>query len=156
IGANVAAALAERGCELVIVDDMSRTGSEVNASWLQRRLGRRGTVIEGDVRDGDLMRRVVDGVDGVIHLAAQVAVTTSLADPLLDHDVNVRGTLALLEALRHRKNAADAHLVYTSTNKVYGGLTHLALQEGESRYEPVDEAIRERGIGETALSFESP
>lgn len=154
IGTNMAAALAERGGHVVIVDDMSRKGSEANAAWLRRRFGGQTTIIEGDVRDGDLMRRVVDGASCVIHLAAQVAVTGSLRDPLLDHDVNVRGTLSLLEAMR--RSGSEAHLLYTSTNKVYGGLERLALREQETRYEPADAGVRRRGVGEASLSFESP
>jgi CDP-paratose 2-epimerase len=91
----------------------------------------------------------------VFHLAAQVAVTTSLEDPREDLDVNVRGTLNVLEEAR--RLADPPAILFTSTNKVYGRLDRLELRRQGERYEPVDELIRARGIAEgQALEFCSP
>jgi CDP-paratose 2-epimerase len=88
-----------------------------------------------------------------------VAVTTSLDEPLHDFEVNARGTLNLLEALRavRDQSGQPPPLVFTSTNKVYGGLEDVPLHLRGDRYEPADEAIRENGIGEARpLDFHSP
>jgi CDP-paratose 2-epimerase len=83
-----------------------------------------------------------------------VAVTTSLVNPTHDFDVNARGTLNVLEAIRQRTTPPP--LVFTSTNKVYGGLTDIALVNG-SRYEPADMSLRAAGISEARpLDFHSP
>jgi CDP-paratose 2-epimerase len=112
-------------------------------------------VIVGDVRDPGALRQAVSGVSRVFHLAAQVAVTTSLTDPSLDFDVNARGTLHLLEALRSLTTPPT--LLFTSTNKVYGHLEDLPLRIVGRRYEPEDPHIAVRGIGEQrGLAFCSP
>src|SRR5690606_38220842 len=91
----------------------------------------------------------------VFHLAAQVAVTSSIVDPIADFEVNARGTVNVLEAIRMRKDPPP--LIFTSTNKVLGGLEDVALQETELRYEPEDEEIRNFGIGESrGIQFCSP
>jgi CDP-paratose 2-epimerase len=94
-------------------------------------------------------------VQRVFHFAAQVAVTTSLRDPFLDFDVNARGTLNLLEAIRALEDRPS--LLFTSTNKVYGHLDDVALRRCGVRYEPEDAAIARRGISESRpLDFHSP
>jgi CDP-paratose 2-epimerase len=91
----------------------------------------------------------------VFHFAAQVAVTTSLYNSMHDFQVNARGTLNLLEAIRSMDDPPP--LVFTSTNKVYGGLPDVKLHVRQGRYEPVDETIRQSGIGEwRPLDFHSP
>src|SRR5262249_159307 len=91
----------------------------------------------------------------VFHFAAQVAVTSSLTAPLEDFDVNARGTLNLLEAIRAQP--VPPPLVFTSTNKVYGALDDVALRRRNGRYEPVAGAIAERGVDEShPLDFSSP
>jgi CDP-paratose 2-epimerase len=91
----------------------------------------------------------------VFHFAAQVAVTSSLVDPIEDFEINARGTLNLLEAVRSVDNPPP--LVFTSTNKVYGNLADLQFTNGVTRYSPADRLIRERGIGENRpLDFHSP
>jgi CDP-paratose 2-epimerase len=97
----------------------------------------------------------MQGVDAVFHLAAQVAVTTSMVEPLHDFDVNARGTIEVLEAAR----ASDAKpaVIFTSTNKVYGCLPDLALRDTGSRWHPVDAALAARGIDERRpLEFRTP
>jgi CDP-paratose 2-epimerase len=82
-------------------------------------------------------------------------VTTSLADPQADFAVNAQGTLNVLEAARAQKVAP--RLVFTSTNKVYGGLEDLQLVRRDKRYQPRLESIRAGGIAETRpLDFHSP
>jgi CDP-paratose 2-epimerase len=91
----------------------------------------------------------------VFHFAAQVAVTTSLEEPRTDFDVNVGGTLNILEALRTA--GCKAPLLYTSTNKVYGGLSDVGLRSSADRCEPVDPDIRASGVSEARpLDFHTP
>ncbi|HET9730649.1 MAG TPA: NAD-dependent epimerase/dehydratase family protein, partial [Acidimicrobiia bacterium] len=130
-------------------------GVERNLRWLR---DTHGTAVEAeiaDIRDVDAVRRAARRARQVFHFAAQVAVTTSLEDPAHDFSVNARGTLNLLEALREQDHPAP--LVYTSTNKVYGGLDDVRLTMAGGRYEPVDEELRRRGISERRrLDFHSP
>jgi CDP-paratose 2-epimerase len=107
-----------------------------------------------DLRSEAQLRQAVSDVGTVFHLAAQVAVTTSLADPSDDFAVNALGTLALLEALRGR--GGDCGVVFTSTNKVYGAIDDIELAESACRYFPRGTLAR-TGIDETrALEFHSP
>jgi len=155
IGSNVADQYLGEGREVVIFDNFSRAGVERNARWLKSRHPDRLTVEVADIRDERAVARAVEGADEAYHFAAQVAVTTSLEGPVHDFEVNARGTLNILEALRAMPNPAS--LVYTSTNKVYGCLPHLALEKQSGRYAPVDETIRARGLSEQCpLDFESP
>jgi CDP-paratose 2-epimerase len=105
-----------------------------------------------DIRNAAAVRETAARVGAVFHLAAQVAVTTSLADPAADFAVNAGGTLNLLEALRHIEKPPP--IVFTSTNKVYGAIDDLPLVETDSRYELRNGA---RGLDETRpLDFHSP
>jgi CDP-paratose 2-epimerase len=155
IGTNLANRLLERGETVRILDDLSRPGVEGNLAWLESRHGDRLEVIVGDVCDPEVAASAIRGVDSVFHLAAQVAVTTSLDAPLHDFEVNLRGTVNLLEAVR--REARPVPLLFTSTNKVYGGLEDVALQEAGRRYQPVDAAIRRNGVSEARpLDFCTP
>ncbi len=154
IGTNLAHRLASSGQPVLLLDNLSRPGVDANRRWLQQTHPDLVQVQVGDVRDplalSDLAR-----ARAVFHLAAQVAVTTSLQDPLHDFDVNARGTLHLLEALRALPNPPP--LLFASTNKVYGRLSDLALEEQATRYEPADPALRAAGISELRpLDFHSP
>ncbi|MGI3776280.1 MAG: SDR family NAD(P)-dependent oxidoreductase, partial [Janthinobacterium lividum] len=120
IGCNLADRLAADGHDVLVFDAMARAGVERNLAWLKRRHPRRVSSVVADVRDRAALEAAVDGAGAVFHLAAQVAVTTSLVEPEADFDVNVRGTLFLLEALRRRGGGVP--LVFASTNKVYGDL----------------------------------
>ena len=140
---------------LILFDNLSRAGVEENAAWLRRTHGKRVRLQLGDVRDRDALQRVVREVSQVYHFAAQVAVTTSLVDPFLDFDVNARGTLNLLEAVRACDHPPS--VLFTSTNKVYGDLEDVGLQKSATRYEPSDRALRQLGISEArGLEFHSP
>src|SRR5205814_1521844 len=108
-----------------------------------------------DVRDARAVLAAVRGASEVFHFAAQVAVTTSLVDPVWDFDVNGRGTLNVLEAVRAQPDPPA--VLFTSTNKVYGGLPDLQFEKTGSRYQPTDPDIRRNGISERRpLEFESP
>jgi CDP-paratose 2-epimerase len=138
-----------------LLDDLSRPGVEQNLEWLAREHGDRLDARVGSVLDHERLRDAVRGATVVFHLAAQVAVTTSLVDPVRDFDVNVRGTLALLEALRALPTPPP--LVYTSTNKVYGCLADVPLRRDGERWRPVDDALHLTGIDEARpLEFRTP
>jgi len=155
IGTNLADRLLAAGREVRVYDNLSRAGVEQNLQWLRETHGERLQIDISDVRDADRLRSAVDGVSQVFHLAAQVAVTSSLDDPAEDFEVNLRGTLNLLEAIRHARRPPS--LVFTSTNKVYGALEDVALDATGSRYQPCDAGLRDTGIGEARpLDFHSP
>lgn len=154
IGSNTSRQLLERGHQVVIFDNLSRPGSEKNVDWLKGTAPYL-TMVKGDVRDRGAIEDVLKAhapFDVVLHLAAQVAVTTSVLDPGLDFDVNALGTFNVLEAVRH--SAHSPILLYASTNKVYGGLDEFEVEESETRYRYADAP---RGVPETApLDFHSP
>lgn len=155
IGTNVASRFLEQGERVRIFDNLSRKGSEKNLEWLQSVYGKKVEWMRGDVRNPAEVRAAVTGVRQVFHFAAQVAVTTSLDDPTTDFEINARGTLNLLEAIRAQKNPAG--LVYTSTNKVYGDLGGVSVTRTDERYEPKDERLQTYGFGEDRqLAFHSP
>ena len=155
IGTNLAVGYLSDGHPVTILDNFSRPGVEGNARWLRNRFPNTLRVIEGDVRDAQLVNAAVRDCDAVFHFAAQVAVTTSLTDPLLDHSINALGTLHVLEAVR--KSRTKPSLVFTSTNKVYGSLDNVPLVRNGSRYEPQDSVLAATGVGEQQpLDFHSP
>ncbi|HVK77637.1 MAG TPA: NAD-dependent epimerase/dehydratase family protein [Kofleriaceae bacterium] len=155
VGCNLVDALVRQGLTVRVLDDLSRAGVDGNLAWLKAIHGARVDVRIGDVRDAQLVRRAVDDVDAVFHLAAQVAVTTSLSDPRHDFDVNVGGTLEVLEALRAR--ARPPFLIYTSTNKVYGCLSDVELLAEPSRWTPRDRELAAHGVDERrCLDFHTP
>ena len=155
VATNVASRLLDDGWHVRLFDNLSRAGVEQNLEWLQKTYRHRVQFAYGDVRDGSALQAAVAGVERVFHFAAQVAVTTSLNDPIDDFEINARGTLNLLEAIR----ALDRRptLLFTSTNKVYGHLDDVPLGRRGRRYEPRDEIIARHGVSETRpLDFHSP
>src|SRR3982075_2621364 len=120
IGCNLADALAGRGDKVVAFDNLSRAGVRGNAQWLKSRHGDLVTIVTGDIRDAISVIEAVRGAKAVFHLAAQVAVTGSLQDPVEDFEINARGTLNTLEAIRLHHPSAP--IIFASTNKVYGRL----------------------------------
>ena len=122
IGVNAASHLVQDGWHATILDNLSRPGTERNLKWLLTKYPDRTTFVKEDVRNPATLAKHVRDQDAVLHLAAQVAVTTSLADPNADFDVNARGTVNVLEAVRVHNH--DAPVVFASTNKVYGKLDH--------------------------------
>ncbi|MGE5537438.1 MAG: SDR family NAD(P)-dependent oxidoreductase [Gemmatimonas sp.] len=155
IGCNIADALAARGDQVFILDNLSRRGTEQNAEWLRNRHGNRIAIEIGDVRDEKIVRRLVKESTAVLHLAAQVAVTTSLDNPREDFDINGGGTLGVLEAVRQINS--DAPVILASTNKVYGKLLDdWAIKLCEERYVPTELRLA-NGVAENApLDFYSP
>jgi CDP-paratose 2-epimerase len=155
IGSNIAHRFLSDGQSVLLFDNLSRPGAEQNLRWLRERHGRLLRVEVADVRDRPAVQRAVAAARQVVHLAAQVAVTTSLTDPLLDFGVNALGTLHLLDALRSQPNPPP--LLFTSTNKVYGCLDDVQLETDGRRYRPSDERLHAHGIDETRpLDFYSP
>jgi CDP-paratose 2-epimerase len=155
IGTNLADRLLAAGRRVRILDDLSRRGVEDNLAWLEDRHGSALQVQLGDVCEPAVVLRAMRGAETVFHLAAQVAVTTSLEDPVNDFAVNLTGSVNVLEAARAQ--AAPPPVVFTSTNKVYGGLEDIRLRKNGPGYEPVDGRTRRWGIGESRpLAFCTP
>ncbi|MBC7281926.1 GDP-mannose 4,6-dehydratase [Hoeflea sp.] len=152
LGSNLSAAALERDAEVMVFDNLSRTGSTQNLEWLRGRGN--FTHVHGDIRNFNDVTRTIRGFrpDAVFHVAGQVAMTTSIANPRMDFEVNAMGSLNVLEAVRD--HAPDAALLYSSSNKVYGDLEYIDYQETETRY--VDPA-HPQGLDEsTPLEFQSP
>jgi len=155
VGTNLAKRLLEAGKRVVVLDNLSRAGVERNLQWLHDHYENRLEVYVGDIRDLATIKRIMKGADQVFHFAAQVAVTTSLHAPINDFEINARGIINVLEAIRAQDNPPS--LVFTSTNKVYGGLEDLVFVADGSRYNPSDKYILQNGIGESrSLDFHSP
>lgn len=154
IGSNWAYRLLKHtDAKVHIFDNLSRRGVHRNLRWLQQNAGEgdRLKVTIGDVRDAAMVNRAVQSATEIYHFAAQVAVTSSVQDPRFDFEVNVGGTLNVLEAAR--KSGRHPFLLFTSTNKVYGHLSSKPLMAGAQRYDcPSD-----RGVNESQpLDFYSP
>jgi CDP-paratose 2-epimerase len=150
IGSNLAKALLRDGVPVRIADNLSRRGVEHNLRML-REIGGDLEFVDGDVRDRNVVDRVVGDVDEIYHLAAQVAVTKSIDNPRADLETNLLGTFNVLEAAR--RSGRQPFLLFTSTNKVYGELNHLPVHVRERRYEFSDrEAVDEHEL----LDFHSP
>ena len=155
IGSNLAASFLAEGEDVVVIDNLSRPGVDQNLAWLKDAYGARVHALLADIRDLGAIRPAFANAKAVFHLAAQTAVTTSLADPVEDFEVNARGTLNVLEAVR--ATGMRIPVIFASTNKVYGGLDDMAMVEIDDRYIPADEAIRGFGVAETrGLDFCTP
>ena len=155
IGSNLADRLASEGEHVVIYDSLARAGVKNNLSWLQQKHPRRITPIIGDVRDSALLEQATADVAAVFHLAAQVAVTSSLEDPICDFETNVVATVRLIDAIR--RSGKRSPVIFASTNKVYGGLGDLKFVREGDTWQAADPDIRQHGIGESrALEFRTP
>jgi CDP-paratose 2-epimerase len=153
IGANAASRYLTRGARVAIVDDLSRPGAPKNLAWLEDQgdLQFHGV----DIRDAEGLADVVSehrDANLILHLAGQVAVTTSVADPRMDFDVNARGTFNLLEAAR--ASGIRAPIIFSSTNKVYGGMEDVGVvaRDGQYAYEGLPDGVSE----DRKLDFHSP
>ena len=152
IGCNLTDALLKQGHGVIVYDSLERVGAERNAEWLRARHGTALQLVRGDVRDYGALWDAAQGAEIIYHLASQVAVTTSVADPRTDFEVNALGTFNALEAARCLDT--DPIFVFPSTNKVYGAMEDVAVVERETRYEYQDFP---QGIDETCpLDFHSP
>lgn len=155
IGTNLAERLCQQGRRVIVYDNLARSGTEQNAAYLRDRYGELVDLRIEDVRDRFALRRALERADAAIHLAAQVAVTTSLDDPCEDFEINAQGTLNLLEEIR--RLGEPVPVVFTSTNKVYGSLEDIELDEGETRHVPRDPLLSRHGVDESRrLDFCSP
>jgi CDP-paratose 2-epimerase len=152
LGSNLAADALARGDELVVFDSLYRQGSRENLTWLQTQGNFKFE--HGDIRNQNDITRVIQDFkpDAIFHLAGQVAMTTSIANPRMDFEVNVLGTINLLEAVR--QYCPNAAVVYSSTNKVYGDLEQYSYIETDTRYQCVE---KPNGFDEhTQVEFHSP
>ena len=152
IGSNATAYFLGKGESVTILDNFSRSGSLSNLKWLKSLKGKL-RVVKADVRyDQKILSKEVSLVDAVIHLAAQVAVTTSVVNPREDFEINALGTFNVLEAVRLSKK--QPILIYSSTNKVYGGMESVTIKKLPTRYAYKDLT---RGVPESfPLDFHSP
>ena len=155
IGSNLADCLAGAGHRVIVYDALLRPGVEHNLAWLRERHGDRILPVIADIRDTAQLTEAVHGARAVFHLAAQVAVTTSLVDPRQDFAINIAGTFDLLEAVRQA--GGQTPVIFASTNKVYGDLSDLEFADYGDGYLPVDAGLRDRGIDERRpLDFHTP
>lgn len=152
IGCNTVQRLLHLGHNVTIIDDLSRPGSERNLAWLRSEGS--FTLHQADICEPKTFDEVFAGAkfDVAIHLAAQVAVTTSVTDPRRDFEINALGTFNLLEAVRRHR--PETIVLNASTNKVYGKLPDFTLDEEPLRYTVPD---LPHGVGELQpLDFHSP
>lgn len=152
IGSNLMDRLLARGEHAVAFDNLSRRGAIKNAEWLRGKYGSKFELIRGDVRDAKAIAEAASDADTIVHLAAQVAVTTSVTNPREDFDINAFGTFNTLEAAR--LSGRNPIFLFASTNKVYGGMEDVAIVEKATRYEYRD---LPNGFSEQQpLDFHSP
>ena len=155
IGCNLAQRLlTDTQARIRIFDNLARRGVEHNLAWLRSLRGaNRIEVVQGDVREVRAVGEAVRDATTIFHLAAQVAVTTSVEDPISDFETNAVGTFQVLEAARRSRR--NPFLLFTSTNKVYGSLERLSIRELATRCEAA--APDFRGVAESEpLDFHSP
>lgn len=154
IGCHAAARLHAAGHRVVLVDNLSRRGNDANLAWLRTQGVHE--LIPADIRDASAMNEVLAqhaDADVVLHLAGQVAVTTSVAHPRADFEANALGTFNVLEAVRTAAQGKPA-VFYSSTNKVYGNLEHVEVVQRDGRYAYADRPL---GVNEEErLDFHSP
>jgi CDP-paratose 2-epimerase len=153
IGTNYVSHLLSQGSKVKIYDNLSRKGTPRNIAWLKDTYGSDSfELIEADIRDAERLNQAVQGMDLIVHLAGQVAVTTSVLDPRTDFEINALGTLNVLEAAR--QSDRNPVVIYSSTNKVYGDLENVRVAEGKDNYYFPDAP---EGIAESqVLDFHSP
>lgn len=153
IGCNIAKFYLKRGDKVIILDDLSRYGSNKNLEWLQQET--KVEFIKQDIVDYNGLIAAIKAykdADIIYHMAAQVAVTTSIEDPKHDFQINAIGTFNLLEAVRELK--INPVIMYASTNKVYGEMLDVKIIEENDRYQYAD---LKKGIPEDKqLDFHSP
>lgn len=155
IGTNIARTYLEEDQPVHIFDNLSRPGVERNLSELQQAFPGKLYFTHSDTRNRADVIKAVSTAAKIYHLAAQVAVTTSLDDPIADLETNLIGAIHVLEAVRHSTHRPP--LLFTSTNKVYGRLVRIPLSKRGTRYEPEDVFLAGRGAAEDQpLDFLSP
>ncbi len=153
IGSNFVHRLLQRGEKVTIYDNLSRAGAPKNLAWLEQEFGRGAfRLVNGDIRNAELLRDSARQADVIAHLAGQVAVTTSVTNPRDDFECNALGTFNTLEAAR--QSGRNPVFLYASTNKVYGGMEDVLVVEEATRWRY---ANLPKGCPETQpLDFHSP
>lgn len=133
IGSNYVSRLLKRGEKVTVFDNLSRKGAAANLAWLRAEYGANSfRLIQADVRDAKAIEEAAADADVIVHLAAQVAVTTSVTHPREDFEINALGTFNVLEAARI--SGRKPIFLFASTNKVYGGMDDVEVVEQETRY----------------------
>lgn len=151
IGSNLTSYFLSKGYKVTIFDNFVRLGTRDNLSWLMDNFPQL-KVVSGDIRDYQAIKEAVAGQEIIFHLAAQIAVTTSVADPRADFEINTLGTFNLLEGVRVQKKKPI--VIFSSTNKVYGGMEEVKISEGKNGYMYKDLPY---GVSEKMnLDFHSP
>ncbi|CAG0929990.1 CDP-paratose 2-epimerase [Thermoflexales bacterium] len=153
IGSNAVHRFLQRGAQVTIYDNLSRRGSLSNLDWLRAQHGADSfKLIQADLREADRLAEAARGQDVILHYAGQVTVTTSVQNPRGDFEDNALGTFNALEAAR--LSGSNPIFMYSSTNKVYGGMEEIGLVETETRYAYRDHP---QGISEAfPLDLHSP
>lgn len=139
IGSNLVRFLVEKGESVRVLDDFS-TGKRENLTEIAGRI----EIIEGDIRDSNIVEKAAAGADIVHHLAALGSVPRSVSDPARSHDVNVNGTFNVLLAAR---NAGAKRLVFSSSSSVYGQSDVMPQHEGLP-IQPISPYGATKAIGE--------
>ncbi len=152
VGSNLAAEVLKCGEELYVFDNLYRFGSAENLKWLQSQ--GEFKYYPYDIRNANDVETCIKEVqpDYIFHLAGQVAMTTSIANPRMDFEINAMGTFNLLDAVR--KYSPNAVVMYSSTNKVFGDFENLHFKELGTRYEC--EEYPKGFPSDMALDFHSP
>ncbi len=152
LGSNIASKILEQGDQLIIFDNLIRSGSSRNKEWLEFK-GKFEFIFGNITNTKDIEKTIKEHKpDFIYHLAAQVAMTTSIKDPVKDFEVNVFGSINLLNAVR--LYSPESTIIYSSTNKVYGDLTDYTYKELPTRYSCID---KPNGFcEETKLDFVTP
>jgi CDP-paratose 2-epimerase len=153
IGSNYARRLIQRNEQVTLFDNLSRAGAQRNVDWLKSQFGADAfRLIVGDVRNASQIAEAAQEADVIVHLAGQVAVTTSVTNPRDDFEANALGTFNTLEAAR--LSGRNPIFIYASTNKVYGGMEDVKVVEEPTRWRYAD---LEHGCPETQpIDFHSP
>jgi CDP-paratose 2-epimerase len=159
VGSNLAAYLLEADPtnRITVFDNLSRHGASANLTWLRSLAAAEYnpvTFVHGDIRNSFDVEAVIKEFrpDVIFHLAGQVAMTTSMQSPRRDFEINVLGSINVLEVVR--QYTQETAIVYASSNKVYGNLDHLDLIEAETRYHP---RFATNGVDESvSIEFHTP
>jgi CDP-paratose 2-epimerase len=153
IGSNYVQRLLQRGENVTVYDNLSRGGAPHNVEWLRKTFGDAAfKLVKADVRDAEKLAEAAQDADVFVHLASQVAVTTSVIDPREDFEINALGTFNALEAAR--ASGRKPIFLYASTNKVYGGMEEVEIVEDETRWHYKD--LPRGASEEQPLDFHSP
>lgn len=153
IGCNTVKRLLDLGVEVIVFDNLSRKGTDINLEWMKKQ--GKFEFVKGDIRNFESLKGVFlkhKDIDVVLHLAAQVAVTTSVLNPREDFEINALGTFNVCEAVR--QFSQDTILLYTSTNKLYGAMEDIKIKEYNKKYEYID--LKEGVSEKIPLNFHSP